>query len=348
MALLGVLAALAAAGTAAAPAAPEIGPAKAVRLVPSVLLVQASGDGDALQLGSGVVVAPETVATNCHVTRSARAVSVVQAGARLPARAQAPDAAHDLCLLQVPGLRAEPVALGSAADLAPGRPVLAIGYTGGTGPQLSLGRVVALHRWDGSHVVRSSTGFTSGASGGGLFDADGALVGVLTFRLRGGELHYYAAPADWLRAALAAPPAWRAIRPIEGHGFWEAQGADLPRFLQAAELEHAARWPALARLAEAWSREAADEPEAPYLLAVAEEAMQRPARAISAWQHSLRIDPDYHRSRMRLARLHHRLGQEAQARQALAALAGREPRLARELADELGLGPAHSAPKRRP
>ncbi|WP_119154346.1 trypsin-like peptidase domain-containing protein [Caldimonas tepidiphila] len=335
-----------AASTPAGAAEPDV--AMGMRLAPSVLQVRATG-GTGLQLGSGVVVARETVVTNCHVTRSAQTVSVVHAGATLPARAQSADMAHDLCLLQVPGLAAEAVALGSASGLVTGRPVLAIGFTGGFGPRISRGRVVALHRWDGAHVVQSSTSFTSGASGGGLFDADGALVGVLTFRLRGGEAHYYAAPVDWLHPRLAPPPRWDDIGPLAGRGFWERRGPAQPMFLRAAALEHGAQWPALARLAAEWARAAADDPEAPYMLGVAEEAQGRHEQAAAAWNHSLRLDADYHRSRMRLARLHHRLGREAEARQALDALTRREPQLGRELAEELKSGaPAGPFPGRRP
>jgi S1-C subfamily serine protease len=40
-------------------------------------------------------------------------------------------------------------------------------------------------------VIQTSTAFTSGASGGGLFDEDGRLVGILTYRLRGASGYYF-------------------------------------------------------------------------------------------------------------------------------------------------------------
>jgi hypothetical protein len=306
-----------------------------VMLGRSVLRVEAEGEDGQLQLGSGVVVAKERVVTNCHVTRNASAIAVVQGGTRWAVQQQSVDAERDLCVLLVPGLPVAPVPLGRAAALREGQELAALGYTGGPALQISGGSVVALHRWGSSFVIQCSNGFTSGASGGGLFDADGRLVGILTFRLPGGRTHYYAVPSEWLLDTLELRLRFATVRPHRGQGFWQRPMAAQPRFLQAATLERAGQWPDLLKLAERWMREDAADAEPLYLRALALEHLGRDGAAVQNWQRSLAVDPTYSRSWAGLAELYHRTGQEAQAQHAIESLTALNPGLALEVSDRL-------------
>ncbi len=314
----------------------DIEPTTMVRLFPSVVKVEAATTQGRLQIGSGVVIEPERVVTNCHVTRNATSAAIVFGGSRTAVTGQASDLPHDLCLLQAPGLAAKPVPIAPSKALKQGQDVLGLGYTGGFGLQASSGYVISLHRWSGSNVIQSTNSFTSGASGGGLFTADGSLVGILTFRLRGGRAHYFAAPADWLAGRQDFK--FTEIAPQSGLSFWEESGETQPRFLKAAALEFTRQWEALAQLAEQWGRDAADDPEAPYLLAVARESMNQVEPAIRALLQSVEIDPDYGRSWMLLVRLYHRIGRRLEAQHALAMLTVRNPKLAQAMSDELQTG----------
>lgn len=325
-----------AAASAALPAAGEIDRAALIRLAPSVLKVEAVDAQGRFQLGSGVVVGAGTLVTNCHVTRRAARVSVVKGGVRWNAPAQSSDIGHDLCLLRVPGLdAAPPVAISSSTSLKVGQPLVAIGYTGGVGVQVSEGEVIALHDLDAGRIIRSSNGFTSGASGGGLFTSDGALVGILTFRLRGGAAHYFSAPADWLRERIGDDARFVALRPLDGSTFWEQPMEQQPFFLQAASLEESGAWDRLLELAEHWARTAPRDAEAPYMRAVADEGLGRDDDARRALLQCLALDAGYVRGWERLARLHHRLGRDDEMRQALDRLNGLDPRLGSVLAAEL-------------
>lgn len=317
------------------PAQAEIDRASLISLAPSVLKIEAVDAAGRFQLGSGVIVAPGKVVTNCHVTRNARRVQVVKGGARWGASLQAADMQRDLCVLQVPRIEGPPVPIARASSLKMGQDVLAIGYTGGVGLQLSEGGVVALHRWSGSQIVQSTNWFSSGASGGGLFNADGALVGILTFRLRGGAAHYFAAPADWLLGVLDQEPAYAAVAPLPGESFWEGPLENQPLFLQAAALEQRRHWPALAQLAERWGQEDSGDPEPAYLLGVARDGLQQPDEAIAAFRRSLDLDPTYARSWARLAQIYKRRGLAAEARQALTRLSALDPNQGRDVAAEL-------------
>lgn len=334
--------------TTAGAANAELDRRQVARLGRSVLRIEAMNSSGRVQIGSGVIVAGDRVVTNCHVTREATRVWVVQAGTRSNAEAQASDMTHDVCLLRVPGLQAAAVAVGRSGSLKQGQELLALGYTGGAGLQVSSGSVVALHRWSGAHVIQCSNGFTSGASGGGLFDKDGALVGILTFRLRSGRAHYYAAPADWLLDPPQGELQFVDVRPQSGHTFWEEAPDAQPLFLQAAALESAGQWAALARLAEHWASEDAEDPESFYLRAVAYEGMGRTDDAIAAWMRSLDIDPEYSRSWAGLARLYHRVGRLVDVQHAISALMAHDPGLALEVSAELkASGPEpHEEPNR--
>ena len=322
---------------AALPAASEIDRAAMIRLAPSVLKVEAVDAQGRFQLGSGVVVGAGTLVTNCHVTRRAARVSVVKGGVRWNAPAQSSDIGHDLCLLRVPGLdAAPPVAVVSSASLKVGQPLVAIGYTGGVGVQVSEGEVVALHELDAGRIIRSTNWFTSGASGGGLFTLDGALVGVLTFRLRGGAAHYFSAPADWLRERIGDEARFVALHPLDGSPFWERPVEHQPYFLQAASLEQGAAWEPLRELAERWVRAAPRDAEAAYMHAVADEGLGRDDDARRALLRCLALDANYVRGWERLARLHRRLGRSDDMRQAIDRLNGLDARLGSALAAELG------------
>ncbi len=281
-----------------------------VKLSSSVLKVEVLRAEGGYSLGSGVVVGSERVVTNCHVTRDARQIRVLQGGLRLPAQLQQVDAYHDLCLLRVRGIEsARAVRLGLAGELSIGQPVTAVGHTAGAFHS-SAGAVLALHRMDGARVIQSSNFFSSGASGGGLFDAEGKLVGVLSFRLRGATGHYFAMPAEWLARDLdaadhplpAGPPAAR------DPAFWEQPLAEQPPFMRAAVLERDGNWQALRLLAADWARRDTSDPEPWYLLGRALGMLDLPGDALDALECSLAIDPDFESARLEIQRLHMRPG----------------------------------------
>jgi hypothetical protein len=270
-------------------------PAALVRLAGSVLRVEAPGARGALMVGSAVTIAPERVITNCHVTRDARAVYVIRGGVRWQAQTQASDVERDLCLLYVPGLVSPPVSLGSAARLAVGQQVAALGFTGGANMQRSMGDVLELHLYDGSRVIQSSSWFSSGASGGGLFDASGGLVGVLTFRLRGGEAHWFAAPVEWVRQMLDEPQRAQAapVRPLDADrtAYWQRPGLLQPRFLRAAVMQRDRAWSDLLQLSREWLDSDATDPEPWHLLATALERLDRLSDARQALECAFHLAP---------------------------------------------------------
>ncbi|CAN5920707.1 hypothetical protein BH11PSE8_BH11PSE8_40920 [soil metagenome] len=293
------------------PARAELDRAVLIQLSASVLKIEVLRAQGGFSLGSGVVVAPEHIVTNCHVTRDALKINVLRGDVRWLASAQQSDVKHDLCLLQVPGLRATAVPVGRANSLAAGQPVVALGYTGGLGLQMSPGDVMALHRFDGAPVIQSSNWFSSGASGGGLFDEDLRLVGILTFRLRGGEAHYFAAPAEWVQAMLDAPAAkaYADVAPEASREapYWQRPAAEQPAFLKAAIYQQDGRWTDLESLTTDWLHGDATDPEPWYLLGMSLARQNRLPEARHALECAMATQPPSAAAQARLASVDQRL-----------------------------------------
>lgn len=179
-------------------------------------------DGTA-DLGSAVSIAPGRVITNCHVVRNASHILLFQDGRRLPASRAVGDAWRDLCALEVPELRGDAPTVAAPESYGVGTAVTAVGYSQGRFAT-SQGAIKGLFSCacDGGRVIQTSAGFEPGASGGGLFDTTGRLLGSLTFKsVSGGEFHF-AVPISWMEKldrplADAQQPFWEGDSGTGGH-----------------------------------------------------------------------------------------------------------------------------------
>lgn len=315
----------------------QVDRARLVGLSASVLKIEVARRQGGYSIGSGVAVAADKIVTNCHVTRDAVGIHVLRGGVRWRADAQASRPDLDLCVLQVPGLRAEVVEMGSADWLELGSPMAALGYIAGAGLQASEGVVFSLHRHEGARVIQATNGFTSGASGGGLFDAQLRLVGILTFRLRGSSVHYFAAPVDWVLPMLKNPREFQPVAPLPAQAlaYWQAPASEQPRFLRAAALEQSDRWTELLALGTEWTDEVADDPEPWYLRGLALERQNRWEEAEDALERALGREPNWLPALHRLGLVLIQQGRIPDARKVLDRLRPRQPMLALDLQNAL-------------
>lgn len=165
----------------------------------SIVRVQvADANGRLLHQGSGVVIDSGRVVTNCHVARGGTKITVKGAGVFQPASLSVADEEFDLCTLNVSGLDAPAVPVGSAIDLRPGQRVYAVGAPMGLELTISEGIVSALREVSEGKMIQTTAPVSSGSSGGGLFNAEGYLVGIITFQHRYGQNLNFAVPADWI------------------------------------------------------------------------------------------------------------------------------------------------------
>jgi len=323
-------------GWAVAASAQTLSPATFVALSGSVVRVEAGGTDGALHIGTGVTIAPSVIVTNCHVTRNATAIRIVGSGRSWNVNGQVADTFHDLCFLRAPDWQGSPVILGSSEDLRLSQPVAALGFSGGAGIALKFGRVLALHSFDKSHVIESDTAFSSGASGGGLFDASGALVGLLTFRLRSPGRNYYSVPTDWIRERLPAQQLWPEPSPLLGlQPFWQGNADALPYFMRVAPLDAEKHWAALLQLTDGWSSAQPRDAEPLLVRGRALQKLNRPAAAVVAFNDALQLSPNDSAAWYGLAIAYASLGDEVALRGAQAKLDTLDEALAADLRIQL-------------
>lgn len=223
-------------------------------------------------VGSGVVVAPGWVATNAHVVMDGDAIHLEQEGKTWQARLRNLDPLRDLALLEVPGLPVPqaPFAEGSPAA---GDAVYSWSFPGGHGPALTMGALGNTWAFRGHRMLQAELEVARGSSGGGLFNADGQLLGLTTFVLDSSPHSVFAVPVQWIRDLMAEPPsraASGAPRAILLQGFLEQMSQDP---------ENQDRW---THFTEAWARRAPKDPEAWSAYAQALQASLARARSTGA------------------------------------------------------------------
>jgi hypothetical protein len=171
------------------------------KVSPSVWIVRTfDGNERPVGQGSAVVIGPGRLITNCHVLAKSKQVMVRRRNVMYEAKLEHADAPRDLCMLQVEGFGAPAVEVRRVSEVKVGEKVFAIGNPRGLEVTLSEGLISGLRgEWaDGSHVVQTTAPISPGSSGGGLFDAEGRLVGITTFQRRDSQNINFALPADWI------------------------------------------------------------------------------------------------------------------------------------------------------
>ena len=268
----------------------------------STVLVRGYKDDGSLAYGSGVVVAENKTLTNCHVLRQTDQAWVSQGEESYAILSVQADRKHDLCLLTTQYMTVKPAEIGAGADLQKGHEVVAISHSSGVPtPLTSLGEIKSLYPMDGALVIRSTARFALGASGSGLFDGQGRLIGINTLKTPGRYAYFYAMPIEWL-AALEKQPAESTL-PISGKAFWEADEEERPFFMQVAVPELQENWGKLAEVAQRWVKAEPENSEAWYELGLAQENTGQKIEAQQSYQKSLALNAGHIDARSRIKAL---------------------------------------------
>jgi serine protease Do len=276
---------------AASVAAKPIDRAEILALSHSIGRVEARLEDGRVGVGSAITVAQGILVTNCHVTSRALSIKVIGGGMPWSVTEQVPDVIHDVCFLRVPDWPHPPVLLRGATPLHVGDAVSAMGFTAAA-MTLRMGAITALHAHENAHIIETDTAFNSGASGGGLFDDEGALVGMLTFRMRGSSGHYFAVPMEWIRDRLPRETQWLEIAPLaKDRPFWAGEIDRLPLFMRAASLEEQSRWNDLRGVAEFWSAQDPDSADAHLALGIALSRLAVHEAAIESLSRAVALAP---------------------------------------------------------
>ncbi len=286
----------------------------------SVVMVRGYNASGGLAYGSGVVVGENKVITNCHVLRATKQPWVSRGEETYLIASLKADAWHDLCLVSTTYMPFKPAIIGKSTDLKRGQEIAAIGHSNGApAPLTSNGKVEALYDSDQGKIIRSSANFSLGASGSGLFDMEGRLVGINTFKTagRGGSIHY-ALPIEWL-AQLEKQPETTAF-PISGKALWEEDEDKKPFYMQVAVPEARGDWPKLAQVAEKWTQVEPKSTEAWYEFGLGLENTGKAELAEKAYKQAASLDNTNFDALVRLGALAKTRGDSTEVQRIHAAL----------------------------
>jgi len=254
----------------------------------TVVMVRGYDDSGGLAYGSGVVVGPNQVATDCHVLRRTAKAWVSQGDDAYRLESVQADIFHDLCLLNVETMPMLPAPMGSTISLSKGTEVLSIGHSdGGTKP--SGGQIKSLYPYDGGNVIRTNARFTLGASGSPLFDENGNLLGLNTFKTPGSNAYFYAIPVEWIINLQKQTE--KAELPIKGQAFWELPDINKPFFMQMALPHLNGDFPKLLEVSQRWVKAEPTNAEAWYELGAAQEGLGQPDEAEKSYVSALALNP---------------------------------------------------------
>lgn len=231
--------------------------------------------GEVTNYLSAVLIEADTVATQCDSLQGAPSFRLQQGSDIYPAQFAQKDSARNLCLLHAPGVGSSSARLREDAPPT-GSPVYAVSNTLGLGLSIAEGVVSGVRMLQGESFIQHTAAIAPGSEGGGLFDSDGKLVGLISYRQRDGQNVNFAYPAKWLkeigqRAVSAdAAESWRA---------------------KALELDREEKWEELASHATVWSKALSDSSEAWLWLGSAHIRRQNWPAAELAYREAMRIEP---------------------------------------------------------
>ena len=238
-------------------------------LNPSIVKVHTANKQGNHGVGSGVVVAKDHVVTNCHVIADAKGIHVTKYGVSYPPYALLADWKHDLCILKFEYLKLKPVNLGSNDKLQYETEVFGKNYGGNTvKPHTAVGAVKGIFDLNGYKIIQSSAWFSMGASGGGLFNDKGELIGITTFKTPGlGS--FYSVPVEVIKKLLVDNNDI-SITTLAESPFWDAPEKKLPFFMQVVGPIKKENWSKLKQISIEWIANKPDSYEANYHLGLAD------------------------------------------------------------------------------
>ncbi len=187
------------------------------RIFPSVtLIICQDSHAQPLSLGSGFVVADETVATNLHVVEEASAGFVRLIGAPRKYAVSGiigTDRGHDLALLSVPGMHASSLALGDSKQASVGDEVFAIGNPEGLEGTISQGIISGIRGAGTDILLQITAPISPGSSGGPVVNLRGEVIGLAVATLKVGQNLNFAVPSSYLSQLIAHKTEIRAFPP---------------------------------------------------------------------------------------------------------------------------------------
>ena len=229
----------------------------------SIVKVHSANKDGNHSVGSGVVVMKDHVVTNCHVIGNSQGVHVTKFGKSYAPQALIADWENDICILKFKYLDLDPVKLATNNALEYETQVFAKSYGGNTvKPHTTFGRVKGIYKLNQYKIIKSSAWFAIGASGGGLFNYNGELIGITTFKPPWNS-EYYSMPVEIIKELLSNGKEV-SVTTQPQRPFWDTLEANQPFFMRVAGPLKNKSWTNLKNITTQWVNQNPEEIEANY------------------------------------------------------------------------------------
>jgi Tfp pilus assembly protein PilF len=169
-------------------------------------------------------VRESVIATNYHVIKGAFSASariVGQEESHSVVGFAAVDVQRDVILLQVEGIKAQPLSLADISRLEVGEEVYALGNPQGLEGTISPGIVsgIGIRQIQGEEYIQITAPISAGSSGGPVVNGKAEVIGMATSFLRNGQNLNFAVPSPFIALLLAnikAPSPLGTLSPKSG------------------------------------------------------------------------------------------------------------------------------------
>ena len=278
------------------------------KLKASIVKVHVATKSGGHGVGTGVVIGKDAVATNCHVIANATGVKISKFGESFVPDSMKADWKHDICILRFQYLDLIPVEFGDSESLNNEQTIFSIGFPGGPPkPQTTYGKIKALYPFDDSQIERTDASFVIGASGSPVFNADGKLIAISTFKSPGrGGAYFYNMPVKWIKSLLNEPDITSLN--TDELPFWDAPELKRPFFMRVVLPYQNDKWQELKTVAQEWIIAEPTSPEALFYAGVAEEHLGDLAKANQYFQKTLSLHPQHVATLIELGLMANRAG----------------------------------------
>ncbi|WP_296332932.1 serine protease [Reyranella sp.] len=146
--------------------------------------------------GSAVAISDREVVTNCHVLDSNLRAVLERDGRKQNATLTSANPKADRCILTSEAPLPKWVRVRPYADIKVGERAFSIGAPQGLELTIAEGIVSAKRVIDGERLLQTSAPISRGSSGGGLFDAQGQLIGITTWMRKDAQNLNFAIAAE--------------------------------------------------------------------------------------------------------------------------------------------------------
>jgi S1-C subfamily serine protease len=148
------------------------------------------------RLGSAVAISDSELLTNCHVVGDSAQVTLIRDRKEMTAKLVSRNAKADRCVLRAEAKLPAWVRIRSYESISTGERAFSIGAPSGLELTVAEGIVSSKRTPDDRRYIQTSAPISPGSSGGGLFDAQGHLLGITTFHILNAQNLNFAIAAE--------------------------------------------------------------------------------------------------------------------------------------------------------